>query len=76
MGPGFVLKMTESLQNSHCMFFYNFFSSPSPIAKLCEGGLYGIDTAWKDREGMLELPVDGNEENWYWVLVFRQGSLL
>ena len=29
LGQGVVLKMTESLQSSHCMFFYNFFNSPS-----------------------------------------------
>ena len=31
LGPGVALKMTESLQNSHCMFFFffdNFFNNP------------------------------------------------
>ena len=49
LGPSVVLKTTESLQNSHCIFFYNFFNSPLLIMKLYEGGLYGIATPWKDR---------------------------
>ena len=33
LGQGVVLKMNESLQSSHCMFFYNFFNSPLLIVK-------------------------------------------
>ena len=60
MGADVVLKMTESLQNSHCMFFFcsNSFKIPSFIMNLCGRGLYGIDTAQKDRKGTLDMPVD------------------
>ena len=58
--PGVVLKMTESLQNSHCVIFflYNFYNSPALVVKVYEKGLYGTDTAWNDRKGMPEMPVD------------------
>ena len=60
LGPGVVLKMIESLQNSHCMVFFvdNFFNSPWLTVKLYERGLYGIGTAWKDRKRMPEMPFD------------------
>ena len=34
LGPGIVLKMTETLQRSHWMFFDNFFNSPLLIVNL------------------------------------------
>ena len=58
---GVFLKTTESLQNKHCMaFFDNFFISPLLIVKLYQRGLYGIDTARIDRKGILEMPFDRN----------------
>ena len=57
--PAVVLNMTESLQNTQCLYFFdNFFNSPSLIVKLYVGGLCGIGTAQKDRKGMPEMPVD------------------
>ena len=41
-----VLKITEYLQNSHCQW------------KLYERDFYVIDTAWRDKKGMLEMSVD------------------
>ena len=59
LGPGVVLKITESLKNSHCLFFfYNFLSSPSLIVELYERRLYGIGTAGKDRKRIPEMPID------------------
>ena len=59
LGPGVVLKITEILQNIHCIYFFdNFFSSPSCRAKLYERDLYGIDNSRKDRKEMLEIPVN------------------
>ena len=59
LGTGEFFKKTESLENSHCMvFFDNFFNSPSLTVKLYERGLYGIGTAWKDKKGMPEMPVE------------------
>ena len=53
LGPVVVLKMTESLTNSHCMFFFNnFFNSLSPVVKLYERCFYGIGNPRKDRKGM------------------------
>ena len=40
------------------LFLDNLFNSLSLIVKLYERGLYGIGIAQKDREGMLEIPVD------------------
>ena len=61
LGPDVVLKMTESLQNSHCMIFPdNFFNSPSLIVKLYDRGLYGIGTAGENRKGIPEMLVDQN----------------
>ena len=53
LGPVVVLKMTESLTNSHCMFFFNnFFNSLSLVVKLYERCFYGIGNPRKDRKGM------------------------
>ena len=55
--------------------FYDFHNSPSLLVKLW--GSYGTGTAWEDRKGMPEMPVDTKvEERGFRVLVFRQFSLL
>ena len=71
--PGVVLKMTESLQSSHYIFFYNF--CPSLIAKLYERGLYSVGTAQKGKKGIPEMPVDRKAKR-FRVFLFQQISLL
>ena len=70
LGPGAILKMTEFLENSHCMFFNDFLNSRLIIVKLYDKGLYSIGTAQKVRKEMPEMLVErkmkrGNFECFY-----------
>ena len=76
LGPGVVLKITESLQNSHWIVFLIISSTvPHLLSGFMIEVLYGICNPQKDRKRM---PGDAcwqkDEGRWYRVLVFRKGS--
>ena len=59
LGESVVLSLCESLKDTNCyVYFDNFFTSPTLMAKLLENGIYGIDTVRANRKHMPSLKPD------------------
>jgi len=53
LGESVVLSLCKSLENTNCfVYFDNFFTSPTLIAKLLENGIYGTGTVRANRKHM------------------------
>lgn len=59
LGESVVLSLCESLKNANCyVFFDNFFTSPTLVAKLLNDGIYGTGTVRANRKYMPSLKID------------------
>ena len=58
-GESVVLSLCKSLKDTNCyVYFDNFFTSPTLMAKLLENGIYGIGTVRANRKHMPTLKQD------------------
>lgn len=59
LGESVVLSLCKSLKNTNCfVYFDNFFTSPTLIAKLLDNGIYGTGTVRANRKHMPTLKND------------------
>ena len=59
LGESVVLSLCKSLKDTNCyVYFDNFFTSPTLMAKLLENGIYGIGTVRANRKHMPTLKQD------------------
>ena len=59
LGESVVLSLSEKLRNTYCcLYFDNFFSSPTLINKLYGMGIYAVSTVRRDRKNMPILKED------------------
>ena len=69
LGESVVLPLCKSLKDTNCyVYFDNFFTSPTLMAKLLKNGIYGIGTVRANRKHMPTLQQDKQmkrgEHNW------------
>ena len=59
LGESVVLSLCKGLKDTKCyLYFDNFFTSPTLMAKLMENGIYGIRTLRVNRKHMSSLKQD------------------